>query len=115
MSKFEDHIYTCLVTLFSVKAITCQHYVSYNNVKLFFDFYIKSLNIFIECQGTQHDKFVQHFHGTLFKYRDARLRDRLKATYVESIGGVLICLDYDGYKKITPELLMEKIHDAYIK
>ena len=100
--------------MFSSKTVTRQFYVNYTNVRLYFDFYIKSLNLYIECQGTQHDKFVQHFHGTLFKYRDARLRDKLKSTYVEEVGGVLLCLEYKDYKSITPALLMEKIHDTYI-
>ena len=115
MSNFEKHVYSCLCELFQPYEIIRQLYINYNGYKLFFDFYIKHLNLYIECQGEQHDKFVRYFHGSVFKYRDAKLRDKSKTEYVKSVGGILLCLYYNEYKDLTPYSLMEIIHGVYTK
>lgn len=112
-SKFENHIYNCLKELFPYTRITRQAYVKYKHKKLFFDFYIKGLGIYIECQGEQHHKYVKHFHGNMFGFWGSQERDRLKLDYVCSKGGVMVYLDYNKHLNLTSDELMEVIYDAY--
>ena len=113
MSKFEDHIYTKLKELFPYTPIIRQLYINYEGTRLYFDFYIKGLNLYIECQGTQHDKFTQYFHGNLFRFQEHKARDRLKYKYVNDNDGVLVYLYYSKHKDISSSKLMEVIHAAY--
>jgi hypothetical protein len=49
--------------------------------KLYLDFYIPHMHTAIECQGDQHNKFVQHFHGTKGKFKTQVGRDHRKAEW----------------------------------
>ena len=58
MSNFEDKMFKCLKESFPYFRIEKQFYVNVKNNKYFFDFFIKELNILIECHGEQHLRFV---------------------------------------------------------
>jgi hypothetical protein len=113
MSLMATQVLCLLEELFPAnphKRIFEEHYVNYKNTKLFFDFYIKELQCFIECQGEQHIKFVKHFHGTAKNFRRHKKRDNLKIEYVEKNNMCLVRLYYS--EEITKELIMYKIKKA---
>lgn len=87
-----------------------EHYVRYKGQKLFFDFYIKELEVFIEVQGRQHVEFVKHFHGTAESFRSQKFRDNLKIEYVQEHNSCLVRI-YDT-EKITKALVNKKISKA---
>jgi len=87
-----------------------EHYVRYKGARLFFDFYIKELGVFIEVQGRQHVKFVKHFHGSIENFYAQKKRDNLKIEYVQEQDMSLVRV-YDT-EKITTELLLAKIDEA---
>jgi hypothetical protein len=84
-----------------------EHYVSYKGSRLFFDFYIKELDVFIEVQGRQHVQFVKHFHGTAENFRNQKMRDNLKIEYVQEKDKCLVRI-YDT-EKVTKALVLKKI------
>lgn len=90
-----------------IKQVFREFYVKYKGYKLFFDFYIKSVDVFVEVQGRQHTEFVKHFHGDRKAFLQQRERDNLKRMWVEENGHHLIRL-YDT-EEITEKLILEKI------
>ena len=87
-----------------------EHYVKYKGVRLFFDFYIKELDIFVEVQGRQHTQFVKHFHGSMENFKAQKYRDNLKIEYVEENNMGLVRI-YDT-EEVTKELILDKINKA---
>lgn len=92
------------------RRVFSEHFIKYRGIRLFFDFYIKELGVFIEVQGQQHSKFVKHFHGTAENFRAQKIRDNLKIEYVQENNMCLVRL-YDT-EKITKNLILEKIKQA---
>jgi very-short-patch-repair endonuclease len=92
------------------KRVFTEHYVKYRGQRLFFDFFIKELGVFIEVQGRQHKEFVHHFHGSMEGYKAQKRRDNLKIEYVQEHGQCLVRI-YDT-EKITPALIRKKISKA---
>lgn len=88
--------------------VFCEHYVNYKGQRLFFDFFIKELSCFVECQGQQHTKFVKHFHGEKEKFVAQKYRDNLKIDYVQKNNMYLMRINYD--EAISKELVMYKIN-----
>jgi very-short-patch-repair endonuclease len=84
-----------------------EYYVNYKGQRLFFDFYIKKLNVFIEVQGRQHTKFVKHFHEDREAFLKQRERDNLKRIWVEENDYHLVRINFD--EEITKELILNKI------
>jgi len=82
-------------------------YINFKGTRLFFDFYIKELSVYIEIQGGQHTKFVKHFHGDKETFLKQKHRDNLKIQYVQENNKCLIRFNYD--EDITGNLIMEKI------
>lgn len=113
MSSTANKVHCILKKLFPAnphKRVFTEQYVNYKGNKLFFDFYIKELQTFIEVQGQQHIKFVKHFHGTAENFRRQKKRDNLKISYVQEKG---LCLAriYDT-EEITETLILHKIKKA---
>lgn len=92
------------------RRVYCEHYVKYKGNKLFFDFYVKELGVFIEVQGCQHGKFVKHFHGSAEGFHKQKMRDNLKIEYVQE-NDMCLTRIYDT-EDITEELVREKISNA---
>ncbi len=109
MSKIANDVYSILKDLFPHNRIQKEHYVNFRGTKLFFDFFLPDLGIFVEVQGQQHGKFVKHFHGSKEKFLEAKKRDNLKIMYVqESEWSTLVRINYD--EGITAELVYDKIN-----
>jgi very-short-patch-repair endonuclease len=111
MSKIADKVYDILVDMFprlSAPRITKEIYVNYSGQRLYFDFFIKELGVYIEVQGRQHTEFVKHFHGERDAFLAQKTRDNLKIQYVEEKGQCLIRFNYN--EKITKTLVRKKIN-----
>ena len=87
-----------------------EYYINYKGTRLFFDFYIKEIDVFVEVQGRQHTEFVKHFHGSMENFRAQKFRDNLKIEYVEENNMSLVRV-YDT-EKVTKKLLLNKINKA---
>lgn len=110
MSKIADKIYDILVDMFprlSAPRVVKEVYVRYKGQKLFFDFLIKEIGVYVEVQGRQHSEFVKHFHGEKEAFIAQKTRDNLKIAYVEEQGKCLIRFNYN--EKITKALVKKKI------
>ena len=90
MSKLSDNTKDFLKEIFPHNSIYEERYIKYKGTRLFFDFYIKEMNVLIEVQGRQHDEFVKHFHVDREGFWDSKKRDNLKKEYCEENGAVLI-------------------------
>jgi len=108
MSKQSDKIYELLKQIFPHNTIIKEHYIKYKGAQLFFDFYIKEVNILVEVQGQQHFSFVSHFHEDREDFLCQKRRDNLKKEYVDNHTlMVLVCVDYnENYDK---QSLLDKI------
>jgi len=110
MSVISNKVYDTLKELFPLNIIIKEHYVKYKGSKLFFDFYIKDLNVLIEVQGRQHTRFVKHFHEERGKFVAQKNRDNLKIEYAQKNNIALTRFGFD--EKITKNLVMRKIYNA---
>lgn len=111
MSDMAKRVHLLLSEIFPANPFTrifCEHYVNYKNKRLFFDFYIKELSCFVECQGQQHTKFVKHFHGNKEKFSAQKLRDHFKIEYVQQNDMYLVRFNYD--EVIDKDLVIYKIN-----
>jgi len=84
MSNLSDSTHELLKKVFPHNVILKEHYVKYKGIRLFFDFYIKDLGVFIECQGPQHDEYISYFHGDKAGFMEQKKRDNLKKEYCQS-------------------------------
>lgn len=82
-SSREEAVYAYLKALFPHALIHQQYHISINKQSLYFDFYIPSLGLMIECQGEQHYRFVPRFHGDKAGFKQHKLRDQLKRQWVK--------------------------------
>jgi len=107
MSKIADNVYGLLKRSFPHYTILKEHYVNFKGSKLFFDFYVKELNVLIEVQGRQHEGFVKHFHEDASGFLASKQRDNLKIEYCECKDLTLITFT-DG-EKLSEKNLVKKI------
>lgn len=113
MSYIATQVHSILLKLFPnnpFKQVFCEHYVNYKRERLYFDFYIKKLGVFIEVQGEQHVKYVKHFHQDRKDFLKQKERDNLKRIWAEENDFHLVRVYYN--EDITEDLLMEKITKA---
>jgi len=113
MSVMATKVHSILNNMFPAnphKRVFLEHYVKYKGSRLFFDFYIKELSVFIEVQGRQHVQFVKHFHGTIDSFYKQKIRDNFKIEYVQEHNQCLVRI-YDT-EEVTEELVREKITKA---
>lgn len=113
MSDMANLVHSILIDIFPANPfnrIFCEHYVNYKGQRLFFDFYIKELLCFVECQGQQHTKFIKHFHGNKENFLSQKMRDNLKIEYVQANDVYLIRFNYD--EDINKEIVIYKINKA---
>ncbi len=90
--------------------VVCEYYVNFQGRRLFFDFYVKSINLFVEVQGRQHTKFVKHFHQDKETFLQQKERDNLKRIWAERNGYLFIRINYN--EKVTKKLIVDKIYKA---
>jgi hypothetical protein len=114
MSKIADEVYNELVNLFpkrTVSRIEKEIYINYKGQKLYFDFLVKELGVYVEVQGRQHTEFIPHFHGNKDNFAKQKARDNMKIAYVyENDKYCLVRFNYD--ESITKELVYYKINKA---
>ena len=113
MSNFEHTVYKALLELFPHTKIYRQHTIRYQGRVLYFDFFVKSISLYIECQGEQHYAFNRFFHNTIMNYKDSVYRDNLKEQYVLDKNATLIQLRYKEHKDITSKELIEVILNGF--
>ena len=110
MSKIANKIGDILNDMFprlSAPRITKEIYIYYKGQKLFFDFFVKELGVYIEVQGRQHTEFVKHFHGEKEAFQAQKMRDNLKIQYVDEHDQCLVRFNFN--EKITKALVHKKI------
>lgn len=107
MSKLSEDVRALIVETFPFYKLWSEHYINFKNTKLYFDFYLPELKIAIEAQGRQHDTFVEHFHGTAFKFQAYRKRDRLKKEWAAENGVVVIEVREEDLPLSSSEFLDE--------
>lgn len=113
MSKLSDEVYDKFKEWYPHFTIKKEYYVNYKGNRLFFDFFIKELNLLIECQGQQHYKFNKHFHGDRATFMDSKARDNLKIEYAEENRMALMPIRYDD--KIEYGLMQSNIMKAILE
>ena len=91
--------------------INDEEYINYKGQRLFFDFYLPSLKIYVEVQGIQHTEFNRHFHSDAAAFRAAKLRDRLKVEWCHLNDFTLVIINYDEVP-ISAADLLQKITGA---
>ena len=111
ISKLALEVNNSIRRLFPHETIVPEYYVYYKNNKLFFDFFLKGLNILVECQGRQHFGFVKHFHGNAEEYKLHKKRDRLKADYARENSISLVYFN-DGGPDLTDEFVRRTLYEA---
>ena len=114
MSVMATQVHCILKEMFPAnphRRIFTEHFVRYKGTKLFFDFLVKELDFFFECQGQQHLKFVKHFHGSMTGFRQQKFRDNLKIEYVQE-NDLYLARIYEN-EDITKDLLFSKINKAF--
>lgn len=110
-SKGQERIRRLLGQIFNFP-IKEEYYVKFENTRLYFDFFIPHLSLFIEVDGTQHNKKNDFFHSTNSDYFGQKLRDRKKEEYAALNQYYLLRLDYKTALTISKEGLMELIIEA---
>lgn len=100
-----DAVRDLLSELFPWYKIFSEYFCWYKNTKLFFDFYIKDLNLLIEVQGRQHYEFVEHFHGDRKGFLESKKRDNLKREYCQENSLTLIEIKYNEIPVTAGDML----------
>ena len=111
MSKIADKVYNILLDIFPQRLaprVKREIYVRHAGQKLYFDFYIKELGIYVEVQGRQHVDFVEHFHTDKESFLKQKERDNAKIKFVQDKNKCLVRFNYD--EDITEELIRKKLN-----
>lgn len=114
MSKFADKMFDCLKESFPYFRIVKEFYINVDKCKFFFDFYIKELNVLVECHGEQHQKFVEHYHGDMIGFNRHKARDAAKEAYAYQNNYTLVKFFYNEENKLTSKYVKEKIYGTII-
>lgn len=110
MSKLANEFYDLLKDIFPHNIIVKEYYVNYGGNRLFFDFYIKDLDIVFEVQGKQHEEFVKHFHQDRDGFFELKKRDNLKVAYTGVNKIPFIVINYN--EKMNRNILLRRIIKA---
>jgi hypothetical protein len=111
MSAIANKVYDLVKELFPYNIIIKEHYVNYKGTRLFFDFFIKDLGVYIEVHGRQHFNFVKHFHETKDKFLNQKNRDNLKIEYVQEDEKFCLARFYDG-EDLNRDIVLNRVLDA---
>jgi len=112
MSKLAENIENKIKCCFPLLKYKTEEYVSYRGHRLFFDFVIPELNIYIEVQGEQHYKPVPFFHKFSGGFRKQRYRDQLKTEWCAVNNVILVIFSYKEMNNLTEDLFRNKILKA---
>jgi len=100
-------------SLFPYCTIFPEYFVKFKGQTLYFDFYLKELNILIEVQGAQHYEYNKHFHGNREGFVSSKRRDNLKKEYCELERMALVIIPYN--EKVDKKKLLHKFSKALEK
>jgi len=113
MSELSDKIEHKIQTCFPLLKYATEEYVVYRGHRLFFDFIIPELNIYIEVQGQQHYKIVPFFHKFSGSFRNQKYRDQLKTEWCAENDIILVVFSYKEINKdLTDSCFRNKILKA---
>jgi hypothetical protein len=107
VSKLADATREFLKKIFPHNLIFEEYYINYKDTRLFFDFYIKEIDVLIEVQGRQHNNFVKHFHDNKEGFLDSKRRYNLKKAYCQKTDTVLI--EIRSEKELERSKFIERI------
>jgi len=107
MSKLADKTYDLLRTIFPFYTIVPEYYIYYKGTRLFFDFFIKELNLLIEVQGKQHYFFVKHFHTDKEGFLKSKYRDNLKQEYCQANNILLLYIHSED--ELSKDYLLNRL------
>jgi hypothetical protein len=112
MSEIADKVFSTAKKLFPHLTITKEKYINYKGCRLFFDFYVRELDLYIEVQGQQHYGFNSFFHSSCDDFKAQKYRDNLKIQYIQENSSIrLLRFRYDD--KITEKTILKKFHDVF--
>lgn len=111
ISLLAKRVREALSEAFPNTTILAEEYVPYKGIRLFFDFYLPSLNLYVEVQGIQHTEFNSHFHVDAAAFRAAKKRDALKKEWCSLNDVTLVCINYDEIPISVADLL-RKVSEA---
>jgi very-short-patch-repair endonuclease len=111
ISQLAKSVRESLSEAFPNTLIKDEEYVNFKGTRLFFDFYLPSLNVYVEVQGVQHTEFNKHFHNSAAAFRAQKKRDRLKKEWADLNDFTLVCVNYDEIPISVGDLLA-KIEEA---
>lgn len=112
MSAIAKLVYDTIKELFPHLTIIEEKYINYKGVRLYFDFYIREMGLFIEVQGAQHYNYNDHFHSSSEDFKKQKYRDNLKIEYIQNNESVsLLRIRYN--EEVTKELILNKLHEVY--
>jgi hypothetical protein len=106
MSIQSNQIHNLLLELFPHNVIFTEYSIWFKGTRLFFDFFVKELRLFIEVQGQQHYKYTRHFHGDISGFIASKKRDNLKIEYCEKNEFDLVKIDFDDKVETIEDLLL---------
>jgi very-short-patch-repair endonuclease len=86
-----------------------QKQISYNGQILRFDFYIPSLNLYVEVQGQQHFTFNSFFYESDLDFKKQKRRDSLKEEWCEREGASFCSITDKELNKMTAADLKKTI------
>lgn len=88
-----------------------QHSITYQSKLLKFDFYIPSLNLYIEIQGDQHYNYNSFFHNDVLDFKKQKRRDSLKSEWCDLNGYTLLILTQSETLNMNKEELKLKLKE----
>jgi len=88
-----------------------EEYVEFQGQRLFFDFYLPTLNLYVEVQGQQHTSFNKHFHKDAMAFKGQKKRDKMKKEWCDLHDNTLLRINFDEIP-ITTEDILIKIEEA---
>lgn len=110
MSKQSQEVEVLLKECFPFFSYKKEYYVKFGNEKLFFDFYIPKLNIFIEVQGQQHYNYIEFFHKDPLTLVKQKKRDLLKEEWIYDNKYKLVKIKFN--EKLNKKSFLAKINEA---
>jgi very-short-patch-repair endonuclease len=102
MSDLADRVESLIKQALPTHRYKRERYVLYRNTKLFFDFFLPELKLFIEVQGQQHYSFNKFYHLNKASFNEQVYRDSLKTQYIEEFKYKLLVISYKEVESLTP-------------
>ena len=76
------------------------------------DMTVKDLRVAIEVQGSQHFRYIEHFHHDADGFKQQQVRDEAKAAAIREHGWHYLAIDEETIAKLTKAKLTKMISKA---